>query len=94
MLFVSAAPSRPIREPTNLIHFDDREFILFVFWKSGTPVGLIGSMLIVMLIGVCDEAIRAFRLFMMRNVESTTLFSNDEVCADNNSANSKLGFIK
>lgn len=41
MLFVDAAPSKAVREPTNLLHLDDREFILFQFWKSGTIAGMV-----------------------------------------------------
>lgn len=96
MLFAEAAPSKTVREPTNLLHIDDREFILFVFWKSGTVVGLIGSMLIVMLIGIFYEAISAFRLYMLRNNESALLLQNDEICPSSRGSNnsSKIGFIK
>jgi hypothetical protein len=113
MLFVDAAPSKTVREPTNLLHYDDREFILVGFWKSGTGIknllilktnnfflvlGLIGSMLIIILIGVLYEAIRAFRVFMAQNHDSgLDGLSGDELCprsSHSNSSDSTIGFIK
>jgi len=62
----ASVPQLPVREPTNLLHFTDREFILFTFWKSGTPLGLFGSMVIVFLIGVLYEAVTGLRVFVAR----------------------------
>ncbi|KAF8360860.1 hypothetical protein PRIPAC_87783, partial [Pristionchus pacificus] len=48
------------------LHIGDREIILFSWWKTGSLLGLIGSCLIIFLLAVLYEAIRAFRMWIAR----------------------------
>ncbi|KAJ1351363.1 hypothetical protein KIN20_007354 [Parelaphostrongylus tenuis] len=47
-----------------VIHFREREIILFSFWKTGTLSGMAVSMLITFLLCILYEAIKGFRLFL------------------------------
>ncbi|KAE9552152.1 hypothetical protein FO519_004627 [Halicephalobus sp. NKZ332] len=49
-----------------LLHAGDREFILFSFWKTGSPMGLFGSCLLVMLLCILYEAIDLCRNFLAK----------------------------
>ncbi|GMR36544.1 hypothetical protein PMAYCL1PPCAC_06739 [Pristionchus mayeri] len=48
------------------LHIGEREIILFSWWKTGSLLGLIGSCLIIFLLAVLYEAIRAFRMWIAR----------------------------
>ncbi|KAM3718906.1 High affinity copper uptake protein [Dirofilaria immitis] len=50
-----------------VLHFTKREFILFDFWKTGTVLGMSASVLIVFLLSVLYEAVKALRLYFARN---------------------------
>uniref|UniRef100_A0A915PSV4 Copper transport protein n=1 Tax=Setaria digitata TaxID=48799 RepID=A0A915PSV4_9BILA len=50
-----------------VLHFGNREFILFGFWKTGTFLGLTASILIVVLLSILYEAVKALRLYFARN---------------------------
>ncbi|VDN36957.1 unnamed protein product [Cylicostephanus goldi] len=47
-----------------VIHFRERELILFSFWKTGTLSGMAVSMFISFLLCILYEAIKGFRLFL------------------------------
>ncbi|WKX94917.1 hypothetical protein Q1695_011851 [Nippostrongylus brasiliensis] len=47
-----------------VIHFREREIILFSFWKTGTVSGMAVSMFISFLLCILYEAIKGFRLFL------------------------------
>ncbi|PIO77813.1 Ctr copper transporter family protein [Teladorsagia circumcincta] len=47
-----------------VIHFREREVILFSFWKTGTVAGMAVSMFISFLLCILYEAIKGFRLFL------------------------------
>ncbi|KAK5969875.1 Ctr copper transporter family protein [Trichostrongylus colubriformis] len=47
-----------------VIHFREREVILFSFWKTGTVSGMAVSMFISFLLCILYEAIKGFRLFL------------------------------
>ncbi|KAE9418375.1 hypothetical protein Angca_004158 [Angiostrongylus cantonensis] len=47
-----------------VVHFSDREIILFSFWKTGTLSGMAVSMLITFLLCILYEAVKGFRLFL------------------------------
>ncbi|KAI6196999.1 hypothetical protein M3Y94_01173600 [Aphelenchoides besseyi] len=63
-MLVSASP---IREPTNLLHFTEREYIKCLRLFSGTFIGMLGSIAIVLLLAVLHEAITALRIFVARD---------------------------
>ncbi|VIO93484.1 Ctr copper transporter family protein [Brugia malayi] len=50
-----------------VLHFTKHEFILVNFWKTGTVLGLSVSVLIVFLLSVLYEAVKALRLYFARN---------------------------
>uniref|UniRef100_A0A8R1TJB8 Copper transport protein n=1 Tax=Onchocerca volvulus TaxID=6282 RepID=A0A8R1TJB8_ONCVO len=50
-----------------VLHFANHELILFDFWKTGTVLGLLASVLIVFLLSVLYEAVKALRLYFARN---------------------------
>ncbi|MFH4980546.1 hypothetical protein AB6A40_007255 [Gnathostoma spinigerum] len=61
--------ARPLDNHTMELHFGNREIILFRFWKSGSALGMLASVIIVILLCVLFEGIKAFRLFL-RNMYS------------------------
>ncbi|CAG9540621.1 unnamed protein product [Cercopithifilaria johnstoni] len=50
-----------------ILHFSKHEFILVNFWKTGTVIGLSASVLIVFLLSVLYEGVKALRLYFARN---------------------------
>uniref|UniRef100_A0A0R3RPL0 Copper transport protein n=1 Tax=Elaeophora elaphi TaxID=1147741 RepID=A0A0R3RPL0_9BILA len=50
-----------------VLHFGNHEFILVNFWKIGTVLGLSSSVLIVFLLSVLYEAVKALRRYFARN---------------------------
>ncbi|EJD76484.1 ctr copper transporter, variant [Loa loa] len=50
-----------------VLHFTKHELILVNFWKTGTVLGLSVSVLIVFLLSVVYEAVKALRLYFARN---------------------------
>jgi len=53
---------------SGLLHFGSREYVLFSFWKVGSTMGMIGSILMVILIAVLHEAIIGLRFFLDREI--------------------------
>ncbi|KAI1720360.1 ctr copper transporter family domain-containing protein [Ditylenchus destructor] len=51
-----------------LLHFSNHEIVLFNFWKVGSTLGMIGSVFMVLLIGVLHEAIIGLRYFLDREI--------------------------
>uniref|UniRef100_A0A914PUH3 Copper transport protein n=1 Tax=Panagrolaimus davidi TaxID=227884 RepID=A0A914PUH3_9BILA len=49
-----------------LLHFAEREFVLFSFWKTGSAVGMFGSCLLVILLCIASEAIELCRNFLAK----------------------------
>ncbi|CAD6192240.1 unnamed protein product [Caenorhabditis auriculariae] len=47
-----------------ILHFGEREMILFSFWKTGSLTGMAVSMLITFLMCIVYEAIKSFRYFL------------------------------
>ncbi|CAD5215417.1 unnamed protein product [Bursaphelenchus xylophilus] len=78
MLIVSAS-NEPMQEPTNLLHFNEREFILFDFWKVGTAFGMFGSMMIVFLIAILHEAVIGTRVFVLRENIPLSTYSTEQL---------------
>ncbi|GMT14370.1 hypothetical protein PFISCL1PPCAC_5667, partial [Pristionchus fissidentatus] len=62
------------------LHIGEREIILFSWWKTGSLLGLIGSCLIIFLLAVLYETIRAFRMWIARYdaVEAASLVQRRE----------------
>ncbi|KAL3994843.1 Ctr copper transporter family protein [Acanthocheilonema viteae] len=50
-----------------ILHFSKHEYILVNFWKIGTALGLSTSVLIVFLLSILYEAVKALRLYFARN---------------------------
>uniref|UniRef100_A0A0N5AYL7 Copper transport protein n=1 Tax=Syphacia muris TaxID=451379 RepID=A0A0N5AYL7_9BILA len=48
------------------LHTGTREFVLFKFWKIGSVAGMTGSMVIVMLMCILFEALKALRVFLAK----------------------------
>lgn len=48
------------------LHAGDREFILFKFWKTGSMLGIVASMLIIILMCILFEALKALRIFFAK----------------------------
>ncbi|KAK0394481.1 hypothetical protein QR680_000765 [Steinernema hermaphroditum] len=51
---------------TQILHFTEREIILFQFWKTGSFSGMAVSVLIIFLLCLLHESIKALRLFLAK----------------------------
>uniref|UniRef100_A0A7E4W1A2 Copper transport protein n=1 Tax=Panagrellus redivivus TaxID=6233 RepID=A0A7E4W1A2_PANRE len=49
-----------------LLHFSEREYILFEFWKIGSLNGIVGSCLLVVLICILAEAVDVIRQYLAK----------------------------
>uniref|UniRef100_A0A915EJR9 Copper transport protein n=1 Tax=Ditylenchus dipsaci TaxID=166011 RepID=A0A915EJR9_9BILA len=54
-----------------LLHFSHHEIVLFNFWKVGSTIGLIVSILMIFLIGVLHEAVIVDRIPKAQRLDST-----------------------
>ncbi|VDK74283.1 unnamed protein product [Litomosoides sigmodontis] len=50
-----------------ILHFSKHEYILVNFWKTGTVLGFSASVLLVFLLSIFYEAVKALRLYFARN---------------------------
>lgn len=60
------------------LHFGEREFILFDFWKTGSALGLAASVLIIFLLCILYEAIKALRIFLARAHNSNLAYERQQ----------------
>ncbi|KHN78627.1 putative low affinity copper uptake protein 2 [Toxocara canis] len=60
------------------LHVGEREFILFNFWKTGSALGLAASMLIIFLMCILYEAIKALRIFLARVRSSNRAYARQQ----------------
>jgi len=63
---------------SGLLHFSSREYVLFSFWKVGSTMGMIGSILMVILIAVLHEAIIGLRFFLDREILLSSAANNSQ----------------
>jgi len=73
-----------------LLHFSHHEIVLFNFWKVGSTLGLVGSILMIFLVGVLHEAVIGLRFFLDRQIllyDSDLSIHSKENLVNGNTAN-------
>jgi len=64
--FTETLPFCTAADQQMLLHFAEREYVLFSFWKTGSAMGMFGSCLLVILLCILSEAIELCRNFLAK----------------------------